>query len=330
MSYSQGGLIQATDYNNFVGTSPSSTSNQINTIWAIGNGQYGYGQTALSTVSAGSSTVTAAQWASVINTLNTIKTHQSGSGTGISAPTAGSLVSYLSTFSSSLNTAYSNALTFNSQGTTTTGSVFSPGETSATTQSAVSFTITRTATFASADQARYFFNAGGQLNFVITSVTNNDSTSRSGDMVTLLATELGGLSAFRATTNGGRTGTGGTVNTAATIIGYYGLTTSPQTLSQITSTTSGYTGDYVYIAAKSNGAQGSNADKGTVITFTLYMYSAARTALPSPPAWGGVGTAPTVNTSVNDSINVTVNHRIDVVYPETTNLTNSWGTVTIA
>jgi hypothetical protein len=329
MTYSQGGLILANDYNNFVGVSPSSTANQINTIWAAGNGQYGYGQTALSQVSTGG-TVTAAQWATAINTLNSIKTHQTGSGTGIGAPTTGSLIAYLSTFSSSISTVYSNHLNFNSQGSTTTGSVFSPAETNATTQSAISFTITRTATFASADQARYFFNAGGQLNFVVTGVTNNDSTSRSGDMVTLLATEFGGLSAFRAASNGGRTGTGGTVNTAATSIGYYGLTTSPQTLSQITSTTSGYTSDYVYIAANANGAQGSNADTGTVITFTLYMYSAARTALPSPPAWGGVGTSPTVNTSVNDSINVTVSHRIDVVYPETTNLSNTWGTVTIA
>ena len=329
MSYSQGGLIQATDYNGFVGSSPSSTANTINTVWAVGNGQYGYGQTALSQVSS-AGTITAAQWASAINTLNSIKTHQTGSGTGIGAPTAGSLVAYLSTFSSSISTAYSSHLSFNSQGSTTTGSVFSPAETNATTQSAIAFTITRTATFASADQARYFFNAGGQLNLVITGVTNNDSTSRSGDMVTLLATELAGLSAFRATTNGGRTGTGGTVNTAATGIGYYGLTTTNQTLSQITSTTSGYTSDYAYIAVKSNGAQGSNADTGSVITFTIYMYSATRSALPSPPAWGGVGTAPTVNTSVNDSINVTVSHRIDVVYPETTNLSNTWGTVTIA
>ena len=329
MSYSQGGLIQATDYNNFVGTSPSSTANQINTIWAIGNGQYGYGQTALGTVSAGTNTVTAAQWASVINTLNSIKTHQTGSGTGISAPTAGGLVSYLSTFSSSLSTAYTNALSFNSQGTTTTGSTFSPGETAANTNVAQTFTITRTATFASADQARYFFNAGGQLNFVVSSVANNDSTSRSGDMVTLAATNFGGFSAFRAASGGGRTGSGGTVATNATNIGYYNLTTSAQTLVSITSATSGYTGDTLSLTVQSNGAQGSNSDKGTVITFVLTLYSAARSTL-SAPSWAGVGTAPVVNTVVNDTINVTVNHRIDVVYPETTNLTSTWGTVTIA
>jgi hypothetical protein len=329
MSYSQGGLIAASDYNGFVGTSPSSTANTINTIWAAGNGQYGYGQTALGQVST-AGTVTATQWASAINTLNSIKTHQTGSGTGIGAPTSGSLISYLSTFSSSISTAYSSSTTFNSQGTTTTGSVFSPGETYTNLQAATTFTITRTATFASADQARYFFNCGGQLNFVITGVTNNDSTSRSADMVTLAATNFGGYSAFRAITGGGRTGSGGTVNTNATTIGYYQLTTSAQTLCQITSTTSGYTGDYVLLQVQSNGTQGSNADKGTVITFTLTLYSGARPTLPSPPAWAGVGTAPTNNTVVNDTINVTVSHRVDVVYPETTNLTNSWGTVTIA
>ena len=53
MAYSSGGLIAAADYNGFVGTSPSSTANRINTVWAVGNGQYGYGQTAVGTVSAG-------------------------------------------------------------------------------------------------------------------------------------------------------------------------------------------------------------------------------------------------------------------------------------
>jgi hypothetical protein len=221
-------------------------------------------------------------------------------------------------------------LSFATQGTTTTGSIFSPPETAANQQGAVTFTITRTATFASADQARYFFNAGGQLNFVITSVTNNDGTSRSADMVTVTATNLGGYSAFRAASGGGRTGTGGTLNTNATNIGYYQLTNTNQTLAQVTSATTGYTSDTATLAVKSNGAVGSNGDVGTVITFTLTMVSAARPTLAAPPANPtGTGTT-TTNVVVNDSINVTVNHRIDIVYPETTNLTNSWGSVVIA
>jgi len=317
MAYSSGGLIAATDYNGFVGSSPSSTANTLNTVWAIGNGQYGYGQTALSQVSSGASVVTATQWASAINTLNSIRTHQSGSGTGISAPTSGSLAAYLSTFSTNISTAYTNALTFNSQGTTTTGSVFSPNFTATNAGTAQTFTITRTATFASADQARYFFNAGGQLNFIITGTTNGDSTTRSGDLVTLLSTNFVSYPAFRATTGGGKSGTGGTVNTNATNIGYYSLTTSPQTLVSITSTTSSYTGDYVTLTVQSNGAQGSNADKGTVITFVVTIYSALRTDS-------------VLGSFFNDTINITPSHRIDVVYPETTNLSNSWGTVTIA
>jgi hypothetical protein len=329
MTYASGGLIQATDYNGFVGTSPSSTANQINTVWAVGNGNAGYGQTALAQVSS-ASTVTAVQWASLINTLNSIYTHQSGVGTGLGAPTAGSLISYLSVLSGDITTQYTNCLTAATQGNTTTGTLFSPPETVSNQQAAATFTITRTVTFASADAARYFFNAGGQLNFVITSVTNNDGTTRSADMVTLAGTNFGGLSAFKATTNGGRTGTGGTVNTAATSIGYYGLTTTNQTLSQITSTTAGYTSDTINLSVKSNGVQGSNADVGTVITFTLTLTSAARPTLAAPPAWGGIGTPPVTNTVVNDSVNVTVNHRVDIVYPETTNLTNTWGTATVA
>ena len=324
MAYSQSGLIEPADYNNFL-----NGSNQLNRVWGTGSGNAGYGQTALSTVSAGG-LVTATQWATLINTLNSILTHQSGSGSGISAVTSGQTVNYLSTLSTNINTAYTNRLNFNTQGTTTTGSVFSPNFTVATTLAAQTWTFTRTITFASADSARYFFNAGGQLNFVTTTVTNGDSTSRSGDWVTLLGTNLANITAIRQATNGGRSGTGGTANTNNTALGYWSLTTSGQTISKVTSTTGSYTADYVQVNIRSNGVQGANADVGTVVYLDFTVYSDTRPALPTPPAQSGpAGVAPTVNSSVNDSINVTWNHRIDVVYPETTNLTSSWGTVTI-
>ena len=309
MAYSSGGLISSTDYNGFVGTSPSSSANQINTIWAVGNGQYGYGQTPLSQVSS-TGLVTATQWASAINTLNSIKTHQTGTGTGIGVPTSGSLIAYLSTFNSSLTTAYSSASTFNAQGTTTTGSTFSPNFTVAATTAAQTWTFTRTCTFASADQARYFFNAGGQLNFVTIGATNGDATSRSGDWATLIGTNLGSVSAIRGTTNGGRSGTGGTSDTNNTAIGYWNASTGT-TIQQITSTTANYTGDYIRLNLRTNGVQGANADVGNIVYLDFTVYSAAKLL------------------SFNESINVTWNHRVDIVYPETTNLSNSWGTVTI-
>jgi hypothetical protein len=328
MSYAQGGLIQASDYNGFLGTT-AANAGAINSIWSTGNGNCGYGQTALPTVSP-AGLVTATQWASAVNTLNSIRTHQSGSGTGIGAPTAGTLITYLSTFSGQIATAYTNKLSFASQGTTTNQANNADNRTSANDVAAQQFTITRTATFASADAARYFFNAGGQINFVIGSSSNKGGTTRGADLVTLASTNFVSYSSFIAQSGGGRTGTGGTVNINATNLGYYQLTTNFQTLSKITSTTAPYTGDFIQLDVKSNGVQGSNADVGTIVTFQLTLYSAAQSTFPAPPAnTPGTGST-TTNITTEDAINITVNNYLVVVYPETTNLTSSWGTVTLA
>ena len=310
MAYSQGGLIAASDYNTIVGTSPSSTANTINTVWAVGNGQYGYGQTAISQVSS-AGLVTATQWATAINNLNSIRTHQSGSGTGIGAPTSGSLATYLNTFQTNVNTAYTNAVTAATQGTTTTGGSFTGSATAGNDSTYNGTTLTRTVTFASADQARYFFNAGGQINFVVSSVTNNDGSARSSDAVSVIGTYFGGMSAFKATTNGQRTGTGGTLAGSGYVSGYYGLTTAYQTIAQVTTSSGTYSTDYVQLQAKYSGTLGSNGDKSPQISFALNYYSSH-------------------SSGFNDTLNITVNHRVDIVYPETTNLTNTWGTVTRA
>mgnify|MGYP003340970083 CR=1 FL=1 len=236
----------------------------------------------------------------------------------------------MSTVSANISTVYTNRTTFNVQGTSVNGTNNATVFSSANGTAAQTFILTRTATFASADQARYFFNAGGQLNFVCGTATNNNSTSRSGDLVTLVNTNFISYPAFRQGSGGGRTGTGGTVNTNATNIGYYQLTTLDQTLCKITSTTTAYTGDYIQLAVKSNGVQGSNADVGTVITFTLTLYSGAQSAYSAPPAAGPGGTPPTNNTTTEDAIDVTVPYHIDIVQPETSNISASWGPIIIA
>lgn len=309
MSYAQAGLIEAADYNNFL-----NGTNQLNKVWGTGSGDAGYGQTAVSTVAAGN-TVTATQWASLINTLNSILTHQSGSGSGIAAVVAGNRIDYLSTLATNINTSYTNRLNFNTQGTTTTGSTTNSvlNVSGATAQT---LTITRTATFSSGDAARYFFNSGGQLNLVIGAGTNTGGTGRGAALITM-ATAAGGITAFRAATNGGRTGSGQTQNTNDTSIGYYDLTTVNQTIVSLTAAASPYTAypsDTVTIVARTNGVQGANSDNGTVITFTITLTSAAQSTLD-----GGY----------SDTINITIPNRIDIVYPETTNLTASWGTVTL-
>lgn len=328
MSYSSGGLIQATDYNGFVGSSPSSTTNQINTIWAVGNGNAGYGQSALSQVSVGG-TVTATQWATAVNTLNAIRVHQTGSGTGIGAPTAGSLITYLSTFSSSISTAYTNRAAAATNGSDITGSA--PSAATWNTSAPTTFQITRTATFASADQARYFFNAGGKL-ILTFSATNTLGNSKGADWTSLLNTKLASMIVGGASNS--RTGTGGTASSSNTNLGYWGCTTSNQGIITLTSAsgTADYSSNSVAIGIKTNGVQGSNGDVGTVMTFTIDLTDAAadtNTAPPGIPSYSPAGTPPSQG-NFNDQLNLSIVTNITVRPPETTNLTNSWGTVTIA
>lgn len=329
MSYASGGLIEAADYNSFVGTSPSSTTNRINTIWAVGNGNAGYGQSALSQVSA-AGLVTATQWATAVNTLNSIYTHQSGSGTGIGAPTAGTLISYLATFSSSISTAYTNRLTTSTNGTDITGAA--PTAYTWNTATPTTAQITRTATFASADQARYFFNAGGKL--VLTfSCVNTLGNAKGADWLALFNTKFASIT-VGATTNTGRSGTGGTVSASNGALGYWGCTTSNQSIITLTSAsgTADYSSNSVAVGIKTNGVQGANADVGTVFTFTIDLSDAAadtNTAPPGIPVYSPAGTAPTQG-NFNDALNLAITTNITVRPPESTNLTNSWGTVTIA
>lgn len=328
MAYSSGGLIEATDYNNFIGTSPSSTANRINTIWAVGNGNAGYGQTALSAVSA-AGLVTATQWATAVNTLNSIKTHQDGSGTGIGAPTAGSLISYLATFSSSISTAYTNRLTTATNGTDITGTA--PAATTWNNSAPTTQQITRTATFASADAARYFFNAGGKL--VLTfSCVNTLGNAKGADWLSLLNTKVASM--IVGSTTNSRTGTGGTVSASNTALGYWGCTTSNQSIITLTSAsaTADYSSNSIAVGIKTNGVQGANADVGTVFTFTIDLTDAAADTNTAPsgiPVYVPAGTAPAQG-NFNDALNLAITTNITVRPPETTNLTSSWGTVTIA
>ena len=311
MTYAQSGLIQATDYNTLIGTSPGSTANALNTVWAVGSGSAGYGQTAVPTVAV-SNTVTATQWASLINTLNSAIIHQSGSNSGISAPTAGTTINYLSTLQSSINTAYANRLLTSPTGAVVTSASFTSAWTSASTTSTLTRSFGLRATFASADQARYFFNARGLLSYSMFGIAN-DAVAR-----TLAANNvswsMAGIQNFIANVNGGRVGTGATLITNDTTKGYYNITTANATIVSVTSTTTNYTTDSGTITIKTNGLQGSNNDNGTTIDFWTTINSTS----------GG-----NAGGSFDDSLNLTIYQQITAVYPETTNLANTWGAVTI-
>jgi hypothetical protein len=333
MTYAQGGLIQASDYNTLVGStaSPNTTTNTINTVWGVGGGSTGYGQTPLNQVSA-TSTITATQWSSLINTLNSILTHQTGSGSGISAVTSGATINYLSTLTTKVAAAYSGVLSSAVAGSTVTGTnitaawtaaISNPGSNppnSPTARTALTRSFGLTATFASADQARYFFNAGGKLTYAISGSQNASTSARTNEIIAMLGF-MGGIATFAGNTNGGRTGSGGTLGTNDTAKGYWSanptMPTSNVTLVTMTTTNSSYSSDTGYIQYKTNGTQGTMYDNGTTVTFWTTLTTNSGTDYN-----GAFG--------FDDSFGVTVNQQINVIYPETTNLSNTWGAVTIS
>ena len=97
--------------------------------------------------------------------------------------------------------------------------------------------------------------------------------------------------------------------------------------------------NYSGVQVQSNGTQGVYQDRGSVIQFTLTYVSGARTdgdyTTSNPQSvQGGPGESGGANYGnywyFNDTTNITINHQVQVVYPETTNLSNSWGTVTVS
>lgn len=309
MTYASGGLIQASDFNNLVGAASGTQGGgtQFNPVWSTGYNTSGYGQTAVSNVSVGGS-VAASDWASLINKLNSARTHQSGSGSGISAPTAGTTVTYLSTLSSAISTASAARM---SMSPASSGSVAGSKTISISASAGVSgsgfaaFTVTAP----SADQMRYFWNCGGYIIVTAGTFTNTGGTSRGTSMGTLFTTNFISKRVNNAS-YGARGGSGGTVVTDTTSGGWWGTSTTSTQRLRINST-SYYTGDYMYINDYVAGATGLGG-LGTTYSILVGGYSAT-TGATQPP----------------DSINVSQVITVTVYYPETTNLSNSWGTFTV-
>jgi hypothetical protein len=309
MSYAQGSLIDAADYNGLIGSN-STTAGTINYVWDVGNGAFGYGQGAISVVSA-AGTVTATQWSTMLNALNRSLQHQSGAGASLGPVnyTAGSTIIYFANVNTSVTTINTNAALYTAQGTTTTGSNFDDAVSTAAALTAQAYG-TRTVTFASANAARYFFNAGGQLNYVVSTPTAA-GVGRNADFVGL----IGGLGGWgqRNTTATGRTGTGQTVNTNSTTFGYRNNAVNTWTsVVAITSTASTYTSDTAAIQVQTNSADTTNGANGLTVQFRC-LYTIA-------------------DKPFDDTITVTHRVRVDIVYPETTYLNGAapWGTPVVS
>jgi hypothetical protein len=329
MSYTVGGLIEAADYNGFVNAS----ANNINAVWSTGTGDKGWGQTTISTVSAGG-TVTATQWATLVANLATAGQQTSSTLTSRTQPVAGNTISILANVATDINTVTLNR--GNAAASGTQYGVFS-GTTSKTTATgsgttAWTITFTHTVTFADANSARYFFNAGGivKLQYGKTSTgTDHDpdwntlagqcgSINFTGRVNSTTQTIAG--TAYTGTTRIG--GTGGTQTTLATTTGYYNLTpgAAATTIFQLNNASSPYTPEFIRTTVALNAG-------ATVLTFTTTWVDDGS----SGPGVSSNITGGTATTSPSTTITGTApTTLLTYVPPSTTYLSASWGTPTIA
>lgn len=328
MAYSVGGLIEAADYNTFV----AGAGNAVNKVWSTGSTDSGWGESALANVSVGG-TVTATNWASLVNTLASMGSQTNTTITSRTAPVSTNLIQILANVQTDINSITNNRGNAALSGTTSTTFTGTTSKTADTAQNAAGWTITftHTVTFGNANQARYFWNAGGLVRIDMSKTSTGkdkdpDWNTFVGTVGTLFmsgrvnsaAQTIAGTSYTGFTRSGGS----GTPSPNLTTTGWYSLTggAAATTMWQLNSTVSPYTGDFIRITAAVDAGR-------TVLTLvTTWVdggYSGAGKdnaisgGTPTTSPFSSFGTAPAV--------------LVRFIPPSSTYLTSAaWGTPAVA
>ena len=337
MTYQQGGRIEASDYNNYVGTPTSILINQLNTVTGVGNGNKGLGQP---TTNLGSTPqlavvvpqvnandaaykVTAAQWTALITSINKVAQHQGSTVTGLAIDNQNDLIvanmtpglSPQSIFANNLATIYANRNNCAAQGQSY----------SVVTQRALpwyqSLTFTHTVTFqGGADAVRYFFNAGGQISLTFShpdgAGVNNmwSALAQACGTITFSAPNSGTVNIAGLNYNGVTKTNGSGFATINADHGYYASTVNDVGIFNQLAVVgpAGYVGSSINVSVRSNGTQGLNGDAGTVLVFTT--------------TWDEI---PDGNGSAISTVSQGSTVSCVVKQPGTSYVTNTWGSVGI-
>jgi hypothetical protein len=240
MTYAQGGLIQASDYNGF--------ASNINSVWnAL------YGQPAISAVAVGDR-LQAQQWNSIYTSIANAAGHQGTTVTAIPAATVGGKITYYPQLPTNISAIIANAYNCGASGTDTVGT----GTRSTQWGSGVGIpTVTSTATmsFPTANEMRYFFNAGGR--FRINTSRSGGSATGDNTAWTDLCTGIGrlampALSTAQTLTGSSFNGLTQFANTLTPTVliarGAYDLTSTPQELFRQVGGSGVYTSDVISIS----------------------------------------------------------------------------------
>ena len=234
--------ILATDYNNI--------QTKISSVMGIGSGDYGYGQSLSSSQVSVGAKISASQWNNLRTDLIRARQYQTGITQSVSSAIIGSKIT--DSVSNSIITEYNNIadLAINERNLSTlplvAQSTLTTWNTSTKTvawNGTISHTIT--ATFASANAMRNFFNCGCSVKFYA-SRTGGTAGTKNSSWTTML-TNMGTISFSRTTTT--KTGSG-----TANNIGYSSLTTSDQLIFQKLTETPLYSPNQYDIYARISGS----------------------------------------------------------------------------
>jgi hypothetical protein len=252
--------------------------------------------------------------------------------TARTAPVAGNTISILAALNTdltNLTTARGNAAVSGAEYGIFTGTT---SKTTATGSGDATWTITftHTVTFPSANQARYFWNAGGIVK--IQYGKSSTGTDHDPDWNTF-AGQVGSI-CITGRVNGASqsiagqvyTGTtrlnasGGTETTLATTTGWYNLTGSPTTIFLLNNDTAPYQPEYIQTTA--------TATSSTVLTLVTTWFDDGTALAPGTTSdiSGGTPTS-SPSTTITGTAPTTL---VTYLPPSTNYLTNTWGTPTIA
>jgi hypothetical protein len=270
MAYAVNDTITTSEYNGLLTNTTSSGTPPafgINHIFGTGTLEYGLGQTALGSVTV-ADTVAAAQWNSLFTSMNNVALHAGVTLTSTTAKSAGDTIAIISALTTDLNTLAAavasgceSAANGGPAGATGTANLSINDELTTASNAATvtpprwndSHVVEHVATFASANNARHYFNAGGKLQISVTRTANGGTTSTEKDLsVDELIT---GLGVFRLGAQiSSRSGSTETLDSSGALTqGFYDLTTDYQTICIITQNSGTYSGYMnIKIEAKAN------------------------------------------------------------------------------
>jgi hypothetical protein len=240
MAAGVGSLIEKADYDTIKA--------KVDLVFGTGSGQTGYGQTITSpTVTAGS-VIYAASWLALRNDMVKARQHQTGGTIGTSSAVDGANL-LVPASGSSITEALRNQ--FNAFSNTITADKFSIGAgqfsseglITGTRSTAWNGTLTHTVTISStADNMRYFFNAGGKIS-ISANRSGGSSSSKNTTWDTMFSQMGEFVMNYTQTTYSGSSATGSSV-------GWFGLTTSNQLIGQKSAPSGSYAENRYYIYAR--------------------------------------------------------------------------------